>query len=583
MTQAPLGVGASGRYGWLEVSNALIGGRGEARRRRLLVVGAVSVLAILSLVAAGKAAKDDTTLISIAQVVPGGKGNGFSGEVSPSADGEIVAFSTTSNNLVAEDTSIDEDVYVRDTAADTTTLITPGDGPDPGGGTQPSISGDGTRVAFMSFEDLTADDTNNQRDVYVFDFATGETTLASRPTGTGPAPPVGSSSPAISGDGRVVAFVSADNTLDPTNDNDTTAGNFFSQDVFVREIDNEITDLVSRNASTDGDRASARPSIDENGNHVSFDTQAANLSPADTDGELDVYVRDRVAGTLTLASRADGALGGKANDETQSSSMSGDGSAVAFISAATNLDSDDSDSTFDVYVRELLTRETELVSRASGVSGAKANKIAQGPTISRDGDQVAFISPADNLDPDQPDVTSDNQAYVRNRDTDATKLQSRADGVSGPIADEDVGEAAISSEGDDLAFGSRATNLDAGDTDTIQDAFVRKNIDSSGDTVLVSQSPVEPPVNANGESRDPSISADGRYVAFSSVATNIDPDAGDGVSQIFVRDTTSGLTVLASRASAAGPAGDQGSSSTVDLRGRALRRVRIRGREPGRR
>ena len=254
------------------------------------MVGAVALLAILSLAAAGKAAKDDTTLISIAQVVPGGKGNGFSGEVSPSAEGNIVAFSTTSNNLVAEDTSIDEDVYVRDTIAGTTTLITPGDGPDPGGGTQPSISGDGTRVAFMSFEDLTSDDTNNQRDVYVYDFVTGETTLVSRPTGSGPAPPMGSSSPALSGDGSAVAFISSDNTLDPAHDNDTTAGNFFSQDVFVRDIDTAKTELVSRNASTDGDRASARPSIDEDGSKVSFDTQAANLAPADTDAELDVYV-----------------------------------------------------------------------------------------------------------------------------------------------------------------------------------------------------------------------------------------------------------------------------------------------------
>ena len=191
--------------------------RAEARRRRPLAVGAVSVLAILSLAAAGNAARDDTTLISIAQVVPGGKANRDSGLVSPSADGRYVAFSTTANNLVAEDTDIDEDVYVRDTVAGTTTLITPGDGPvaDQGSGSDPSISGDGQRVAFTSFDDLTADDTNNETDVYVYDFDADQMILVSRPTGTGPAPAESSKSPAISGDGTAVAFDSVDNTLDP--------------------------------------------------------------------------------------------------------------------------------------------------------------------------------------------------------------------------------------------------------------------------------------------------------------------------------------------------------------------------------
>jgi Tol biopolymer transport system component len=527
------------------------------RRARHVFAGAATLAAILLLAAPGGAAKDDTSLISIAQNVPGGKGNGFSGSVSPSADGRYIAFSTSANNLVADDTSTDEDVYVRDTVAETTTLITPGDGPDPAGGAQPSISDDGQRIAFMSFEDLTADDTNNESDVYVYDFDTEVITLVSRPSGTGPAPPERSNSPAISGDGATIAFVSVDNTLDPANDSDTDPRTFFSQDVFVRELNTNTTELVSRSAATDGNFASWRPSIDEDGSRVSFDTQADNLDAADTDGELDVFLRNRTTGTLTLVSRADGAAGAKANDETVGSALSGDGSEVAFVSDATNLVNADTDATRDVYVRDLAADDTELISRASGGSGAKANKIAQLATISADGTQVAFISPADNLHPDQPDVTTQNQAYVRDRATNTTRLESRADGVGGPIADTDVGEASISADGSALALASRATNLDPADADTIQDAFVREM--GAGETVLVSQSPVEPPVNANGESRDPAISADGRYVAFSSMATNIDPDATNNRSDVFVRDTETGLTVLASRDGASGPEGDDSS------------------------
>ena len=267
----------------------------------------------------------------------------------------------------------------------------------------------------------------------------------------------------------------------------------------------------------------------------------------------------RAAGTLILVSRADGAAGAKANAKALGSSLSGDGNEVAFSSEATNLDPADLDSTFDVYVRDVAGNDTELISRASGLAGAKANKIAQSATISADGDQVAFTSPAHNLDPDQTQVTNDNQAYVRDRAADTTKLQSRADGVSGPIANDDVGEATISSDASALAFGSRSTNLDPADTDAINDAFVRDM--GSGDTVLVSQSPVEAPLNANAESRDPSISADGRFVAFSSFATNIDPAATNNRSDIFVRDTTTGVTVLASREDGAvGAEGDENSS-----------------------
>ncbi len=528
-----------------------------------LALGAVGFVAVALLASDGSAAQNDTTLISIAQVVPGGKANADSFSVSSSADGRFVAFSTLANNLVPEDTNTDEDVYVRDTVDDTITLITPGDGPDDAGGNLPSISDDGQRVAFRSFDQLTADDTNNANDAYVFDFGTGVTTLASRATGTGPAGTEGIfSSIAISGDGSSVAFSSRDNTLDPAHDTDvSTTG--AATDIFVRDLDTDTTELVSRNATADGNSAALRPSLDEDGSHVGFDTSSTNLSAADTDTTDDVYVFNRATETLTLVSRANGAAGAKGNASSKGPSLTADGNEVAFSSDATNLDPDDpageaAAHVTDVYVRKISTNATELTSRATGASGASANKVAQSATISADGTQVVFLSPADNLSPDQPDPTNaQNQAYLRDRATDTTSLESRADGAAGPIADANLDLAEISSDGTALAFASRATNLDPADTDSVLDVFLRDM--GAGQTELASQSPVEPPVNANGESRDPAISADGRYVAFSSFGTNIDPAATDNRSDVFVRDTQTGVTVLASREGESGPEGDDGS------------------------
>ncbi len=247
---------------------------------------------------------------------------------------------------------------------------------------------------------------------------------------------------------------------------------------------------------------------------------------------------------------------------------------VSFISESTNLDPADTDATFDVYIRDLGSDETELISRADGAAGAKANKIAQGASINADGNRVAFISSADNLDPAMSTPGTTNFAYVRDLNSNTTRLQSRADGGSGAIADDGVQSTTMSSGGVAIGFASRSTNLDPGDTDTITDAYVRNT--GSGDTVLASLAPVGAPLNANGDSRDPSISADGRYVAFTSGATNIDPAATNNRSDIFVLDTQTGDIELASREDGVnGAEGRRQLRPAFDLRRRPLRRFRV--------
>ena len=250
--------------------------------------------------------------------------------------------------------------------------------------------------------------TTRFRDVFVRDLQTNTTTLVSR--GSGAAGAKGSNSslvPAISADGRYVAFYSFASNLDP-DDTDT------STDVFVRDLQASTTTLVSRAsgaAGAKGNGASRVPVISPGGRFVAFDSNASNLHPDDTDATGDAFVRDLQAGTTTLISRASGADGAKGNDDSLRPVISADWRFVAFDSTASNLDPADTDTTADVYMRDVQANTTTLVSRASGPAGAKGNFFSLGPAMSRDGRFVGFVSGASNLDPADTDFSWD--VFVR--------------------------------------------------------------------------------------------------------------------------------------------------------------------------
>jgi Tol biopolymer transport system component len=249
---------------------------------------------------------------------------------------------------------------------------------------------------------------------------------------------------------------------------------------------------------------------------------------------------------VDLVSRASGASGTRGNGDSYADSVSADGRFVVFDSAATNLSPDDSDGFTDVYVRDLQTNTTTLVSRAGGVSGAKGNGNSGAPAISADGRFVAFTSDAMNLSPDDGDTTSD--VYVRDLQTNTTTLVSRASGVAGAKGRLSFAPA-ISADGRFVAFYS-FTRLSPDDGDAIFDAYVRDL--QTNTTTLASRASGAGGAKGNGNSWRPAISADGRFVAFRSGATNLSPDDGDATEDVFVRDLQANTTTLVSRAT--GPA-----------------------------
>jgi len=450
----------------------------------------VAVTAV-GLAAAAQAAKDETSLISRQSAADGGApADRASFDPSISPDGRFVAFSSRGANLSAEDSDQTDafgqpqnDIFVRDTEAGTTTFVSRQGASDGGAG------GDGD-----SFD------------------------------------------PAVSTDGQIVAFGSRADNLSTDDVNAHI-------NVFVRDVGAGTSTLVSRQSAADGgagaDGDSGEPAISADGRYVAFESSAGNLS-ADDGNEPHVYLRDTLTDATTLVSRQSAADGGEgAAGGAGNPSISADGRFVAFVSSADNLSSDDSGFS-DVFVRDTVSETTTLVSRQSAADGgAGADGAVGDAAISADGRFVAFQSAAANLSDQDEDGGGAFDIFVRDTQSSTTTLASRqsaADGGAG--ADGHSSTLAISADGRLVVFHSEADNLSSDDNDGVVNTFVRDTQGST--TILVSrQSAADGGAGADGESSpsfDPAISADGRFVAFQSAAGNLAATDPNAPTNIFLRD-----------------------------------------------
>jgi Tol biopolymer transport system component len=277
--------------------------------------------------------------------------------------------------------------------------------------------------------------------------------------------------------------------------------------------------------------SSSNPALSADGRYVAFYSDATNLVPGDTNGVVDIFVRDRRTGTTRRASVSRG--GGQANGESWNPTISADGRYVAFHSAATNLVPGDTNDAMDIFVRDLRSGITRRVS-VSG-SGAQANQASETAAISGNGRYVTFVSSATNLV--SPDTNTFPDVFVRDLRSGTTSRIS----VSGAGIQANLPSLApaISADGRYVAFFSASPNLVPGDTNGTLDVFVRDRLAGSTSRVSVSGAHVE----ASGASSHPAISADGRYVGFISDAPDLVPGDTNGVSDTFVRDLRAGTTI----------------------------------------
>lgn len=550
-----------------------------------------------------------------------------------SADGRYVAFSTY-RALTPGDSNGRFDVYVKDLATGALDLVSSNDADQPGDNNSsfPAISANGRYVVYNStagnlVPNFTPGSTSNR--VFVKDRLTRGSYLASA-TATG-TQASGSCNdyPAISADGRFVAFGCSSTNLPSMG---WTGDRVFVKDTMTGAIeliatDNRFNNSMTPALSADGRYAAFQagvsagyvavfvkdrqtgalvnqhirpngvaatedgvsweprmwPSISADGRYVAYQSVSSTIAPPDNNGAADIVVRDR---TLNLTQRASGAYFGLRNDgDSDNAAISRDGSLAFYDSWSTRLVDGDANGTRDVFAYRTDSGATTRISAAA--DGAPGNGTSFAPALAESAGDVYFLSAANNL------VTGDTNNKVdvfRKHLADGAVervnlffgMQATAD-AQGPIAvsgdgrivafpSPDTGIAgdangitdivvyrgdgtgsaypvvrgangnsmqpSISDDGRILAFASDATNLGVGGN-AVRNVFANNMREILTEPLQLVSADANG-VAANGNSEQPSVSADGRYIAFVSTATNLVPGDDNGVADIFVKDVQTG-------------------------------------------
>ena len=525
-----------------------------------------------------------TTLVSVNLSGVGGNGNSF--PTGLSSDGRFALFESAASDLVTNDTNNVNDVFLRDMVNNVTWLISVATDGACGNGVSrgSTLTPDGHFVAFVSeASNLTSNDANGIADVFVRDVLAGTTTLVSAGAVSNAA---GSSSesPEITPDGRYVAFSSTATNL--------VAGATNSEEIYVRDLQAGMTICASidaRSISHNGTNGLCyNQAISADGQFVAFEisSNAASYNPTNAwvfrynlqtghtdivftnifyslgaiadlgglnmspDGRFIVYLRnitnnppgasavflwDAQSGTNILVSV------NRSNTVTLNASaywpdVDPTGRYVVFYSSDTNLTADASGG---IFLRDVQARTTTLLSRDTNGSPLAVSPAAV-PAFSGS-NTVAFESPWANLDGRNFDC----DVFTVDFTNAASELVSVHDPNLSTIAPNgpcELWPGSLSADGRFVAFSSSASNLSLNDTNRCPDVFVRDF--ATGSTILVSAATNS--FSGSGFSAEPAISGDGRYVAFTSAATNLVAGDANQVPDVFIRDLQTGATSLVS-------------------------------------
>ncbi|RLD04087.1 MAG: hypothetical protein DRI32_06335, partial [Chloroflexi bacterium] len=384
----------------------------------------------------------------------------------------------------------------------------------------PSISGDGRYIVFRSLATNLVANDMNGRPDIFLHDSLSGSTKRISIASDGTEGNAASAAPSISSDGCIVAFHSLASTLVAV---DANGG---MDDVFVYDCNDDSITLVSVSSlGVQGNNNSTFPSVSSDGRYIAYRSYASNLVAGDTNATADIFVYDRLTQMTTLASVASDGTQGNAPSEYPSIS-GGSCYVVAFRSTASTLVPNDTNGAIDIFTHDCNGNTTRI---SVDSSGAQATGYSYEPSISDDGRYVAFHSYASDL------VTGDTNAqsdiFVRDLQNNLTERVSvDSSGVQGGGSSF---YASISGDGRYIAFQSDATNLVIGDGNLAGDVFVHDRQSGVTTRVSIDSNGVE----GNGNSQRTSISSDGRYVAFQSAANNLlaIPDT-NGVDDIFVSE-----------------------------------------------
>ncbi|HKI04551.1 MAG TPA: hypothetical protein VKK31_21405 [Thermoanaerobaculia bacterium] len=476
-----------------------------------------------------------------------------------SADGRYVAFQSGATDLVPRQTDrrFDTDVFLHDRFSQTTVLAShaASSATTAASGQFPILSRNGNVVAFVSFALNLAQgqvDPNGFSDVFLYSRGTAEVALAS---GRHPALPVvtphgESSAYGISADGRFVLFTSTGAGLVPGQIDPL----LLTTDVFLRDRATGKTLLLSHAASSPRTASGAGlspPALSADGRFAAFESLPDSRPPT----AFPFYVHDRTTDTRALVNHVPGSFR-VADGFVRDAVFSADGRYLAYNCGSCSLVPGQQAGNGDlgnnnVFLYDRVTRTNTLVSHASGSPVTVGNANSGEPRISADGRFVAFTSGSTDLVAGQSPPDFRFQVFVFDRQTGTNTLVSHTPGSATTGVNVDSQSLAISGNGRWILFRSAADNAVAGQVDGNQapDLFLHDRV--SGQTSLVSHASSSPVTAANGGTESASMSANGRWIAFESLATDLVPGVTDtnGAFDVFLYDRFNGAAVLVSSGS----------------------------------
>jgi hypothetical protein len=366
---------------------------------------------------------------------------------------------------------------------------------------------------------------------------------------------------ALSDDGRKLVFISeASDLVSNVRDNN------FAPDIYVRDLVNGVTQLISADLSgtQSGNNPSANPMISADGRFVAFESAASDLVGNDSNGNLDVFLRDLQTGITTLVTINQDGMSGRNNTLfLKLHGLSRDGRFVLFSTGGRDLTPGDLNDSADLYVRDIVLGQTKLVSvNLSGEASGNRSRLTSGgffnfeAVLSADGRFVAFTSYINEL------VTNDTVCLERCDGTNGLAdvfvcdlVENKTELISinskGSNSGNQLSHApAISADGQVVAFRSFAMDLVDNDRTPQADIYVRNRVTQTTTLVSANLTNTNGGTDGRGNGLNASnhlLSANGSYVAFSSVATDLAANKTNVLTtDIFVRDLATGVTTLAS-------------------------------------